>query len=97
MCKVAYHLDVVGKEADAVKQYEKARDVGAAHGFFSVECGACLPLIPAVVERLWARWASLLGLHSCRSRIHLNGNAPEGGPTQPSDLVLHGLHVNPKP
>ena len=29
---------------NAAKYYQRARDVGAAHGFFSVECDACLGL-----------------------------------------------------
>ena len=39
---MANHLDRVGKAEEAAKYYKKARDVGAAHGFFSVESGACL-------------------------------------------------------
>jgi hypothetical protein len=44
MCNVADNLSVVGKQQEASLQYRKARKVGEAHGFFSVECRACLGL-----------------------------------------------------
>jgi len=37
-------MKLAGKEQDAAKFYQKARDVGAQHGFFSVECKACTGL-----------------------------------------------------
>ena len=38
------HIEVLCTPANAAKCYQRARDVGAAHGFFSVECDACLGL-----------------------------------------------------
>jgi hypothetical protein len=44
MCDAADHLTHVGKVQEAAAYYQRARDVGAAHGFFSVECKACIGL-----------------------------------------------------
>ena len=44
MCQLAASLVSADRPQDAAKQYEKARDVGAAHGFSSVEREACLGL-----------------------------------------------------
>jgi len=44
MCQVASILSGVGKQQEASLYYHKARKVGEAHGFFSVECRACLGL-----------------------------------------------------
>ena len=44
MCEAAQHLRVDGKVQEAFGYFQRARDVGAAHGFFSVECKACLGL-----------------------------------------------------
>jgi hypothetical protein len=44
MCTLADTLDVAGKQQEASLYYQKARKVGEAHGFFSVECRACLGL-----------------------------------------------------
>ena len=44
ICSVAESLLVLERRQEARKQYERARDVGAAHGFFSVECRACVGL-----------------------------------------------------
>ena len=44
MCHAAGHLRVAGKVQEAFVYLQRARDVGAAHGFFSVECKACLGL-----------------------------------------------------
>jgi hypothetical protein len=41
MCRLASSLDRLDRKHDAAQQYERARAVGAAHGFFSVECSAC--------------------------------------------------------
>ena len=41
MCSFASGLRLPARIAG---WFQKARDVGAAHGFFSVECGACLGL-----------------------------------------------------
>ena len=42
MCNAAHHLVVAGKVQEAAGYFPRARDVGAAHGFFSVECKTCL-------------------------------------------------------
>jgi hypothetical protein len=44
MCDAAEYLQVAGKDTEAAGYFQRARDVGAAHGFFSVECKACLGL-----------------------------------------------------
>jgi hypothetical protein len=44
MCSLAANLSEAGKQQEAFLCYQKARKVGEAHGFFSVECMACLGL-----------------------------------------------------
>ena len=44
MCSFARTLILAGKREEAERWYQRARDVGAAHGFFSVESSACLGL-----------------------------------------------------
>jgi hypothetical protein len=44
MCALANSLHAAGKRQEASLYYQKARKVGEAHGFFSVECRACLGL-----------------------------------------------------
>jgi len=44
MCALANRFCAVGKRQEASVYYHKARKVGEAHGFFSVECRACLGL-----------------------------------------------------
>jgi len=44
MCNAAEYLYDAGKVQEAAGYFQRARDVGAAHGFFSVECKACLGL-----------------------------------------------------
>jgi hypothetical protein len=44
ICDAAEYLDVAGKVQEAAGYFQRARDVGAAHGFFSVEGKACLGL-----------------------------------------------------
>jgi hypothetical protein len=44
MCDAAEHLVVAGKTQESLLYFQRGRDVGAAHGFFSVECKACLGL-----------------------------------------------------
>jgi len=44
ICGIANNLNRAGKRKDAAEYYQKARKVGEAHGFFSVECKACLGL-----------------------------------------------------
>jgi len=41
ICGLADRFLILGRGGEAAKQYERARAVGAAHGFFSVECRAC--------------------------------------------------------
>ena len=49
MCFLADCLSMAGELHDASVYYQKARKVGEAHGFFSVECRACLGLGQAKV------------------------------------------------
>jgi hypothetical protein len=44
MCALASTLRAAGKRQESSLTYQKARKVGEAHGFFSVECEACLGL-----------------------------------------------------
>ena len=44
MCACADYLSLTGKKQEAARYFQRARDVGAAHGFFSVESQACLGL-----------------------------------------------------
>jgi len=44
MCRLASNLRAAGRGQEASLCYQKARKVGEAHGFFSVECEACLGL-----------------------------------------------------
>ena len=41
ICLLADNLFEAGKHQEAAEYYQKARKVGEAHGFFSVECRAC--------------------------------------------------------
>jgi hypothetical protein len=50
MCHLATALNRVGKRQEAAEYYQKARKVGEAHGFFSVECSACLGLGDAAMR-----------------------------------------------
>jgi len=42
LCTIAEHKLALGEKGDAEKYFKKARDLGAAHGFFSAECRTCL-------------------------------------------------------
>ena len=44
MCTLSSTLIAAGKREEGERWYQRARDVGAAHGFFSVESSACLGL-----------------------------------------------------
>ena len=50
MCELAANLNYLGRRQEAEKQYERGRAVGAAHGFFSVECAACQGLGKMALE-----------------------------------------------
>jgi hypothetical protein len=41
MCRTADMLFELDREKEAATYYQRARDVGAAHGFFSLESKAC--------------------------------------------------------
>ena len=44
ICALADRLHAAGRRQEASLHFQKARKVGEAHGFFSVECMACLGL-----------------------------------------------------
>jgi len=46
VCECASALLIMGEREEAAKLFQRARDIGAAHGFFSVECRACRVLTP---------------------------------------------------
>jgi len=50
ICDAAVHLRFAGKDTEAAAYFQRARDIGAAHGFFSVECKACLGLGIRAIE-----------------------------------------------
>jgi len=50
MCDAADHLLFALKRQESLLYFQRARDVGAAHGFFSVECMACLGLGSGAIE-----------------------------------------------
>jgi hypothetical protein len=57
----AGNLVHAGKRQEAAGYFQRARDVGAAHGFFSVECSACHGLgNTAIQEGRHAEGADLL-------------------------------------
>jgi len=50
MCKLSNFLRVLKRDSEAATWFERARDVGAAHGFFSLESKACRGLGKAAME-----------------------------------------------
>jgi hypothetical protein len=50
LCAVARKLYFLDRNIEAARYFEKARDIGAAHGFFSVECQACEGLGNLAIE-----------------------------------------------
>jgi hypothetical protein len=41
LCHVAHCHNTQGRPQEAARCFQRARDIGAAHGFFSVECKSC--------------------------------------------------------
>jgi hypothetical protein len=50
MCNLSVFLRLVERKSEAATWYQRARDVGAAHGFFSLESKACIGLGIASME-----------------------------------------------
>jgi hypothetical protein len=50
MCRVSNMLRILERNSEAATWSQRARDVGAAHGFFSLESQACIALGIAAVE-----------------------------------------------
>ena len=50
MCNLSMMLNFLGRKSEAAIWYQRARDVGAAHGFFSLESKACMGLGKAAME-----------------------------------------------
>jgi len=50
MCNLSYTLRSLERKSEAATWYQRARDVGAAHGFFSLESRACEGLGRAAME-----------------------------------------------
>ena len=44
LCNLADYMCGQGKEKEGEQCYQRARDIGAAHGFFLLECTSCLGL-----------------------------------------------------
>ena len=43
-CRIAHHLLFLGRTSEAATYFQRGRDLGAQHGFFSAESQACLGL-----------------------------------------------------
>jgi hypothetical protein len=50
MCNLSNMLRVLDRKSEAATWYQRARDVGAAHGFFSLESTACMGLGKAAID-----------------------------------------------
>ena len=50
MCNLSNMLRSLERNSEAATWYQRARDVGAAHGFFSLECTACMGLGKTAME-----------------------------------------------
>jgi hypothetical protein len=50
MCNLSNILHLLGRNSEAATWHQRARDVGAAHGFFSLESAACMGLGRAATE-----------------------------------------------
>jgi hypothetical protein len=50
MCSLSTILRVLERNSEAATWHQRARDVGAAHGLFSLECSACIELGGAAIE-----------------------------------------------
>jgi hypothetical protein len=50
MCSLSIMLRSLGRNSEAAPWYQRARDVGAAHGFFSLESKACMGLGIAAMD-----------------------------------------------
>jgi hypothetical protein len=49
MCNLSNMLRLLERISEAATWYQRARDVGAAHGFFTLECKACIGLGTAAI------------------------------------------------
>jgi hypothetical protein len=75
MCGAAECLFDAGKRQEAAGYFQRARDVGAAHGFFSVECKACRGLgIRAIGEGRHEEGVDLLRNALAASSLRENEN-----------------------
>ena len=50
MCTLSHILCFLKRKSEAGTWYQRARDIGAAHGFFSLESGACMGLGRAEID-----------------------------------------------
>jgi len=50
MCKLSSMLRFLERKSEAATWFQRARDVGAAHGFFSLESSACIGLGKAAMD-----------------------------------------------
>jgi tetratricopeptide (TPR) repeat protein len=50
MCKLSNILRLLKRKSEAATWYQRARDVGAAHGFFSLESKACIGLGKTAID-----------------------------------------------
>ena len=50
ICNIANSVLFQGKAEESKHYYQKARDLGAAHGFFSVECTSCMGLAQLAIR-----------------------------------------------
>jgi len=90
MCHVAMHLLLLQRRKDAGSYYQRARKLGAAHGFFSVECQACQGLGQlAMVEGRHEEGVELL--RHALSAAPFSENQPEGADSDLTGSTLHAM------
>jgi len=82
LCSIGDSLYIIENMQAAATHYQRARDLGAAHGFFSVECEACMGL-------------GLLALEEGRHEegLDLYRNAVAAAPLNESDASSYELNA----
>ena len=94
LCEFADNLiDDSSLQKEAARNYQRARDVGAAHGFFSVEALACLGLGRLAMQEGRAEE----GLDLLRCRLSTLNSQPETLNSNPSSLIPEPYTLNSEP
>jgi hypothetical protein len=90
MCDLASALDLAGKREEAERWFQRARDVGAAHGFFTVESSACLGLGDLAMDQE-RREEGVELLRNALVAANLSEHEGEESSNREEILVLHSL------